>query len=519
MDGEKHIRHIMNKARTSFLLAVMTLTAFLFSIWPVMAQENVLVIGVAENGTITAQEAQDWAFTALGGSVISIRVEAQSDSLDPIVELWNSSGVLVIANDDRHYPADNNAILEAITLPRTDTYTVRVRGYGDSAGEYSIVVLSGYANEHFRDDFTVSTAWRSDNSLASLNGENGTLTIQLEGTREIARLTNSAVPSLNDFYAEIEISNVLYREGWSIGLIVQDSPTHYYAIEVGHIGAWRVIETTNGEDTIIRDWTVHPSIDPNLSAFKFGILARNNAIDTFFNGAFIGQVTFPSSRQQASTGLIVETANAIGSSITVSFDTLTITTPEDEVAPEQLIAGNGTFIVQSLERQRVIANGGTMALTVPEAFVQTPDAGVAVLDLGRGTTYEEFAFGGRFRLAGGDEFSACGLVFHRQEAERYSVAYLDEQGAYEVSLRDEEGFSSGLFGERSVIPNEQHTLIVVVYDGQLLYYVDYQLAGVLDYVANSGEVGIGALSFGFRDASCQFNDLWLWTWDDLEETQ
>ncbi len=509
----------MNKARTSFLSAVIALTAFLFSMQAVMAQDNVLSLGVVENGTIAAQEAQDWAFTALGGSVISVRVEAQSNSLDPIVELWNSSGVLVIANDDRHYPVDNSAILEAITLPRTDTYTVRVRGYDNSAGEYSIIVLSGYANEHFRDDFTNPAEWQSDNNLARLTDENGALTIQLEGTREIARLTNNAVPSLNDFYTEIEISNLLYREGWSIGLVVQDSPTHYYAVEVSHIGAWRVVEITNGEEIIIRDWTVHPSIDPSLDAFKFGILARNGAIDAFFNGAFIGQVTLPSVRQQASVGLIVETANAIGSEVTVSFNTLTITAPNDEIVPEQLVVGNGTFIVQSLERQRVIPNSGTMALTVPEAFVQTPNAGVAILELGRGTIYEEFAFGGRFRLVGGDEFSACGLVFHRQEEERYSVAYLDEQGAYEVSLRDVDGFSSGLFGERSITPNEQHNLVVVVYNEQLLYYVDYQLAGVLDYVAQAGEVGIGALSFGFRDASCQFNDLWLWTWDDREENR
>ena len=137
---------------------------------PITAQEtNDLLPGETVEGEIATGETATWTFTAADGAVLTFRAEATSGDLDPVLTLRNRTGTALITNDDYDYPEGKAAMLEAVTLPRTGTYTVDVTGFGQTAGDYRLTMLPGYAQEVMLDE--AFTSWEATGELLAV--ENG----------------------------------------------------------------------------------------------------------------------------------------------------------------------------------------------------------------------------------------------------------------------------------------------------------------------------------------------------------
>lgn len=108
------------------------------------AQARAIRIGSAVEGELSAGETHRYSLTALELTLVSFRVEALSDELDPMLKILDHTGRLVASNDDYAYPEERDAAIQAFVFPRTSSYTVLVSAFGDSEGAYRLHALPGY---------------------------------------------------------------------------------------------------------------------------------------------------------------------------------------------------------------------------------------------------------------------------------------------------------------------------------------------------------------------------------------
>jgi hypothetical protein len=503
--------------RFSQWLAHFSLLALvLLTIRTTLAQAQTLETLTPVSGEITAGESQSWTFTATAGEVLSFSVQTEGD-LDPTFSINGTSGKL-IENDDYDYPNSKDALLEAITIPRTGTYTVVVSGANQTSGEYTLTKLPGYSHIEYNENFNGEIDWETSNEGLVSDIVDGQLTLSVEGARQVGISADLSTNAPTTYYAQVDI-NVQSSGNWIVGMTArQTSPDNYYLASINAQGQWRFSLRQADSERVIRDWTPHPAISPGRGTFTLGILVNGHGFDFFYDGQLIGRLTDRTLAQEGGFGLVVETLNSPTSQTSAAFDNLVITTPAEidgeRVIPQQLLIGTPTDMALELQRRGLIPAGGEMALTVNESFVESRMPGVEELRLGRGVTYQDFALGATVTWqAQTSGMTGCGLVLRAVDTTRYTLAYLDQMGGYGVSQREGDSFLPGIFGEKPTLNGNQHHLLVVARGDNLVYYTNGTYSGMLENPAVEGEIGNAVVNFEPISTSCQFTQTWLWRWD------
>ncbi|GAB4509744.1 MAG: hypothetical protein OHK0046_05310 [Anaerolineae bacterium] len=485
---------------------------------PVQAQQT-LPLNTPVEGTIsTAGDTAVWSFNAIQNSVYSLYVEAEA-TLDPLVTLQDSSGSILIINDDYAYPDTRDSLLEAITIPATGDYRVVVTGYQDSTGDFTLTLLPGYADVVLRDAFASDLEdW--DEAEGTAEVDEGELQLRAEGVRALGLARSTTDLAVESYYVQVDVTAVTARPNWRVGLTLQHQTNDdRYFFEINQAGQWRVSAFEGDSQRVVRDWATHPGIISGETEFTLGALVNEGAFDLFYNGQLIGNLT-DSALAEAGVGLGVITADALDSEVTATFDNLIVTVPFENanaaVFPDRLVQGTPTVVVRELERRRVIPVGGRQALNVASSFFESRAPGVDVLPLGRGATYTNFALSTTITLEqiSGSGDTGCGLVLRQTGETEYMVAYLSNMGGYGVSVRMGQGFTDGLYGENvGWDATEANRLLVIVNDGQLYYYINGVLVGQLEVEPVDGQVGNAVVNFDPVEALCRFENTWLWTWE------
>ena len=483
---------------------------------------NTLIRFESATGTITSSApTQSWTFTALANEVVSIYVEADSASFDPILEIVDSDGQLIISNDDYDYPNSRNALLEAITLPRTGTYEAVVRGYLDSEGNYTITLTEGYTDIIRHADFSAEGDWVTTNDIES-QFSNESLQLTTEGVQVGGFAYDVSANDIDTFYAQVDVTEITGRDGWTVGLVLRASLSNYYLLTVNARGQWRFVEVENDEVRVIRDFTQHPAIVPSETRFTLGVLANQAGFDVFYNGQLMGQVVDTAIDESGQVGVFVETANAVGAQMTATFDNLIITTPHladnNTVFPDQIILGSPAQIAQELERRLVIRTGGNLRFDVDESFVDSTRPGALLQSLASGSTFTNMVIGTTTNIVQnvGNELAGCGIVMRYIDDTDYMIAYIDTEGGFGVSTRESDQFTDGIFNQNIDLINqdESNTLTLILVDSMLYFYVNGQFVGDLEVSPQAGGVGNALLNFEAINTTCQFSDTWLWSLDE-----
>lgn len=488
---------------------------------PLSAQEAVPISPfVPVEGTISAGQSQPWQFFAPEGAVLSFRAEATGGDLDPIITLQNSAGTTLISNDDFDHPASTDALLEAISIPRPDTYTLTVSGFGDTSGSYRLTMLSGYSDLLWQDNFDTGTLWEpdSEDTLLAEAGSSG-LELQLEGVRQISLATNANAPYLESYYTEAAVGSVSGRNGWIAGVgILQQNSSRQYLFMLSNQGLWRFVERDGETLTILRDWTPHPAIAPGEAAFTLGIMAHSRGFEFYYNRQYIGAVTGLDIPVPGQAALLAATPDMLGSSTNVVFSGLYITAPglsgSGGIFPQQFIVAGGNTLVAALQRRQFLPGGGSMALTLPESFAQSLRPGVVQFPLGRGATFQNFAMGGSITMdVRGEGTGGCGLILRDDGQGQYVLAYADNSGGFGLSQRSGDTFMPGVFSDTLPAGGGPHHLLVIALQETVHLYVNGRYGGSITANETSGLIGNAVVNFDPVDSNCRFNDLWLWQWD------
>lgn len=468
-------------------------------------------------GSVVAAGSQTYTFTAQSGAVVSLIARAVSPDFDPVLTLSDQAGRVLFANDDYAYPDSRDSLLEAVTLPRTETYTLTVSGFDGAAGDFALTLLPGYGAMVALEQFDAE-GWRGTGSTRA-TPLNNALSMSYSGIRSAGAAFAPNVMSPADFMAQVDVITVRNQGAWTVGIAGRRSGNSYYLYEVSADGLWRFSRYLDGTAEVLRNWTPHPSIVPGAETFTLGMMANGVGFDFFYNTSYVGSANDDRLTDGGEVGLAVGTTATLTSSTDAQFDNLVITTPmligESRLIPEQIPTGEGTALIMALKRQNMVAPDGVMALTLPESSVQFARPGINRLMLGRGTNYTNFALGGIVDMQGGLASAAagCGLVFRYVDETNYTLAFIDQTGGYGISQREGENFLPGLFGERQEIGQGRHHLLIIANGNTLYYYVDRRFVGTLENAPQEGQVGIAVVNFEGITTTCSYSNLWLWEWN------
>lgn len=476
---------------------------------------------LVEGSITTPGEEMIWTFFAIRDDVRTLRVDSASDGFDPVLTL-RFEGREIITNDDYAPPELRNALLEAITIPRTGVYEVVVTGFADSIGDFTLIMLPGYANAVLDERFATLGSWTSE-GIPLLSISDGVLTATQQGIRQRGYVFDGANRTYGDYFARANVQSVTGNNGWIIGLLFRHQANgDGYLVKINAEGWWRFVVVENGEERVIRDWNPHPAIAANTPLFTLGVLANGSGFEVFYDNTLLGRIkdsTFPEAGQ---IGIVVETPDALESEVTAVLDDLLITVPADvagdPILPQQIITEDSTIIARELERRHLIPGGGMMVWNVEESFTEKGTPGIGRLPLVSGVTYRNFALGTTMTFAApldGTSVAGCGLYVRGVGESDYMAVYLDSTGGYGVSQRVGDTFLPGLYyqnDDRGFQPT--NSLVVTLNETELHLIVNGDYAGSLEINPVEGEVGNMVVNFDPLSTSCQFNNTWMWSWDE-----
>ena len=507
-----------------FLMSL--LIAALISINPLVnAQDtsNTLTITFPVDGQIGSGSSQTWTFGAVEGEVLSFVAHTTSGNLDPQFTISNSKGEPFLSNDDYAYPNNQDALLEAITMPRTDTYRLTVTGVSNTAGAYTLTMLSGFSQTALDDNFNGDLQWQDANTSStgfSVKSDNEQIALALSGPDNTGIAINPKQTPISDYFATVKVAVTGGQDGWVVGMTLrQTDSSNYYLLNLSSRGQWRLTAWQNGISTIIRDWTNHPALANSTGNFTLGAMVSGTGFDFFYNGLLFGRLSDSTLSKTGVIGLAVGTSSSLTSQTTAHFDDLIVSIPMLEkgqrIIPQQIALGQPMVLTRDLQRRGLIPASGQLSLNVPESFIESAKPGVDRVPLARGATYGNLAIGTTVSWdAVSDGLTGCGLVLQSTDDTNYTLAYVDHSGAYGVSQRKNDHFDPGIYAENPTASGNKHSLVVILRKDQLLYYVDGLYSGSMAYTMTEGGVGNAVVNFDPIRTSCKFTDTWVWNWDN-----
>ncbi len=486
-----------------------------------IAQDTALRVGSVVDGELAAGETDRYALTALELSLLSFRVEALSEGLDPLLEIYDHTGRLVVSNDDYNYPAERDAAIQAFVLPITSTYAIAVRGFDESAGSYRLHVLPGYDRLILREAPVESANWEIVYSDTAVDvSESSAFALEMRGLAQSVGLVGLHLPIENELYFEVAFGQVNSPAVWQVGLLFRYlSPTKYHRLLLSKRGYWRV-DRIDGEDiTPLRNWTAHPAIRPGVADFRLGVLVSGGHFDVVYNGQVVGSAWDRAPLTPGSLGVAAMTDERVGGAVSLVVAETLVTAPtragERLLFPPRLVARGYYAMASALARQQLVPVGGEIKLAVPESSISRALAGISRLPIASNFSFAQFAIGASLTLdVGTVQNGGCGLYFHYNDDDNFTLAYVTSHGDYGVSRRTAAGFEPGIYGNQGVADGEEHELLVVVGDETIHYYLDERYVGSLDSIPRIGGVGIAAVNYDEVRTACLFSDLWLLSLDN-----
>ncbi len=505
------------KALCRFLLCAATL---LVGYGSLQAQDTRLQLGDIIDASLAPGDTHRYTFVALELTLLSIRVEALTDTLDPRFELLDRDDRLIAANDDYDYPATHDAAIQALVLRSSSTYTISVSGHGGSGGDYRLHLLPGFDVLAIRDATMSKSDWQVAFSDTALDiSESSLYAVELEGFARTAVLIGAHLPQEQDVYIEATFDTVTSPVDWKVGLVYRyQSPENYHRILLSKTGFWRVERIENGELDVVRNWSTHPAIVPGEPDFRLGVLASGRHIDVVYNGQVVGSAADASPPMPGGLGIVVRSDEVSGGLLSFAVRQTLVTLPTrvngSILFPPQILNRLDYLMARDLARKQLVPAGHSVSFVQQESSVRHVRAGVTRISIASERQYEQFALGASLSFdVYGEGNGGCGLFFHFNNDEHYTLAYTTRQGDFGVSRRNGDGFEPGIYGKRSPPNESEQYLLIIATDEAIHYFLDEEHVGSMPSQPRVGSVGIAVVNYNSVETSCKFDGLWVQSLD------
>ncbi|HML24853.1 MAG TPA: nucleoporin [Aggregatilinea sp.] len=266
----------------------------------------------------------------------SVVAYADSGDLTTTLTVTAPSGKVVT----KASPSSTDAtatIAEALVAPEQGIYTVTVTREGNTSGDMTLGLLTGYGGLDVWDDFEsgdpdFNLTWSSfsaDNSEGDV--VNGMYQVHVFAPGIWTYQSPDEDLSWGDMYmeADVEIENQPSYVEYGFVLHLNWDAGTFYSLSASSDGDWSLYyydETGTWQE--IQPWTVSPVIDGADASPRIAALVEGYTFRFYFNDQFVGEVT--DTAQYASEGSIGVAASTIQDQpddVTVDFDNLVVTSP------------------------------------------------------------------------------------------------------------------------------------------------------------------------------------------------
>lgn len=484
------------------------------------AQPAALQPGETVEAVLAAGESHRYRLALLEWTLLSFHAQPlEGSALDPMIALYNSAGALVAKNDDYAHPDELAAVIQALVMQRSETYTVEVSGFGGTAGGYRLAVLPGYDRLAVQDSAMAADDWQPIFGEAQVRPlPAGGLAVEMSGVSSSAAWLAQHFAPGSDFYFELSFADVSAATGWQAGIVfAYISSSAHYRLLLSKAGYWRIERVDGSDIEVVSDWNTHPAIAPGAADFRLGILTSGPLMDVIYNGQVLGTVADERMDGRGAVGIFTRT-DAYGSRLSMTLQQALMTLPtrvDDRLLfPQHILPRHHSLVADALARHQLVPSGGELQLTVPQGIVRGVAAGVTRLPIASGVRYGEFVLNARLSYEMWPAANGgCGIIFHYADGENYALAYVNAAGEYGLARRRGAGFESGIYGQGLDPQRNSHSLLVIVSDERVYYYIDGTFAGTMSYAPAAGEVGAAVVNFEAVNTDCTFDNFWLWSLD------
>ncbi len=507
--------------RRAYVLLWLLLSAMLL---PTRAQTDTLTHLSPVDGRIDADTPEAiWTVSLREGAMVSFWAQPLESTFDPMLSVINANGDTLASSDDYDAPFKLDARIEGFSAPQTAQYRVVVRGAGGSTGSYRLHMLLGYSEIILWDNFggtpNLALLNPSQSNPPRLTTLGGTLLFQQDGIQQTAIALHQNA-NAETFYLSATVKNISYRSGWQIGFVLRYQDADNYAtVLLNHQRNWRFVQRQDGKDTILRDWTSHPAIIADKTSFRLDVLANGASFELLYDGQFVGSVLSPAPVRSGRIGFVITTANALDGTVAATFDDLILTVPtrrsdSTRLRPDVLVVGSANFMARQLVRYGLMPPQNEQAFTLAQSDAAYNLAGVSRVPLARGVLFDQLVFIATASWQGSTQgINGCGLTAHdNSETNSYLLAYVDSAGGHGISLRENDAFTRGFWGESSRSATRAH-LTWIIQTSNTLLYVNGFFAGELAHSSSSGRIGNAVVNFDTLNTQCTFSDLSVWRWE------
>lgn len=500
--------------------AVFCITFSLAVFSPLRAQGARLSLGDIVEGSLAAGETHRYTLSALELTLASIRVESLDGALDPVVELVDSGDELIVANDDYDYPATRDAAIQAFVFPRSATYSILVSGHTGSSGDYRLHYLPGYDVLALHDTTMDNTKWQVVQSDTPIDiSESSLFAVELQGFARSAVVLGQHFPLEQDLYYQANFHEVTSAADWNVGLVFRYIDNeNYHRLRLSKTGFFRLDRFENGEPAQLKYWSTHPAIRPGEKDFRLGIMASGQHFDIVYNGQVVGSASDSAEPRAGRFGISMRTDEVTGGlmSFAVLDTLLTLPTRVDGriLFPQWVVERQNYLMAHDLARKQLAPAGRSVSFLQPESRVRHVRPGVTRISIASDRSYEQFALGASLSLETAETGNGgCGIFFHFNDENHYTLAYMTNDGDYGVSRRTGDIFEPGLYGKRAASEDSQHYLLVVATDEEMHYFLDEAYVGSTESQPRTGSIGIAVVNYEAVETTCRFSNLWVQSFD------
>jgi len=474
------------------------------------------------DGAINADTlSEEWTFDGRANQVVSVIVMTTSGDLDPIVDLIAPDGSTAATNDDLDSLV-RDAGFEAVALPATGTYIVRVTRYGTTTGRYQLILTPGYARLARQESFEgQESPWVTlENVATSLIDNRLRLLIGVPNTAAIA--IPSDAEAVDDFYMQVDarlFGNPSYAE---LGFVFRYQPSlngsQSYQFRINSLGQWTVLYLDGTGQFALRSWSEN-SLLSGATQWTLAVLARGNTLSFFANDELLGTVTDDRLLTAGTAGLVAGTGENQADDVTVLFDNFVLTTRLGSTyqgLPLTLASWDSTdpaAITAELAESGQITPVEIHDLYIPAKTLSTLDlTSMSELLGSEKAVYTDFVLGGTINIATTGESVGCGLAFGWQDERNLSLAFVDTSGGWGIVRAVDAELTQNVYDHSPQVAaaGETSTLVLVVHGEDVALYINGALVTQEQIAPVEGRVGVMLLNYEDVGTDCYFGGIWVW---------
>ncbi|MBN1202999.1 MAG: hypothetical protein JXJ20_14205 [Anaerolineae bacterium] len=483
--------------------------------------ESSLVFFEPVRGTLNAgTPAQDWTFDGLADQVISILAVTVSGDLDPVIEVTGPDGSTIAQNDDLDSLV-TDAGLEALALPVTGTYTVRVGRFGETSGEYELTLTPGFARLARLDTFDSDEAgaiWVQPGSdVTALDG--GRLRVRAVPTGGVALAMPSDAKLLRDVYVQVQAQLDGEPSYAELGLIFRVEATpgglRSYQFRVNTGGEWSVLLEDETGEFVLKSWTRDRALD--TSRFTLAVLARSSEFAFYCNGALLGTLSDDRLAAPGRVGMLVAVTRNQADSAAVLFDDLHITTRLGTtyrglpLALASWDSGDPGAIMEELAASGQVTPGAARDLFVPEVLLGATDRVSKFESItGDRAQYGDFLLGASVSIITTGTSTGCGLLYRWVDERNLGMVFVDEAGGFGLVQAVDADLITNVYALSGMVAEGPNDLLIVAQGERVALYINGALVAQEIVGPGAGRVGVALLNYEDVNTDCTFRDVWVW---------